>query len=67
MWPRATNSTGELGPRRIGEAEGRYVFDRMRQTRDGPVVNRRDRVRIGASGNDRAEVDRHSHLLAVVL
>ena len=67
MWPRATNSTEVLGALRIGEAEGGDAIDRTRQTRDGPIVNRRDRIRIGASGDDRAEVDRHPHLLAVVL
>jgi len=57
-----------VGARRIGEAEGRYVFDRMRQTRQRPSRepprSRKDRC---LPGNDRAEVDRHPHLLAVVL
>src|ERR1700731_1197377 len=56
-----------VGARRIGEAIGGYPFNWMRQTRDGPIMNRGDRVRIGAAGNDRAEVDRHPGLPAVVL
>jgi len=56
-----------VGARHIGKVIGGYPFDWMRQTRDGPIMNRRDRVRIGAAGNDRAEVDRHPQLLAASL
>src|ERR1700730_9516779 len=56
----------QVRSRLIGETIGRDPFDWMGQTRDGPIMNHRDRDRIGASSSVRAEIDRHPRLLAVI-